>query len=65
MNDALIVRRLERLGDLSGDVHGLVKRQRSATQPLREILARHELHDEEARAAVFVKAVDPTRCWDD
>ena len=46
MDDALLVRRLERLGDLARDGDRLVDRHRPALQPLGEVLAEDELHDE-------------------
>ena len=47
VDDALLVRRLEGLGDLEGDGDGLVHRDRAASDALGEILAVDELHDEE------------------
>ena len=59
VNDAGLVRRLEPLGDLPTHVDGLVDGQRSALQPRLEVLARHELHREEACVAHLVDAEDP------
>jgi DNA-binding TFAR19-related protein (PDSD5 family) len=47
VDDAALVSLLERLGDLPRDRSGLVERDRSALQPLREVLALHQLHGEE------------------
>ena len=58
MDDSLLVRRLEGLGDLAGDGEGLVERERPALQPLGEVLALDELHDEGAHAARLLEAVD-------
>jgi hypothetical protein len=52
------VRGLERLGDLPGDGEGLVEGERPALQPLGEVLALDELHDEGADAARLLEAVD-------
>ena len=51
MNDALLVRRFERLGDLHGDRQRVVEGDRTVCDPLGEILAVDELHDERANAA--------------
>ncbi|MBK6407866.1 MAG: hypothetical protein IPF66_24335 [Holophagales bacterium] len=58
MDDPLLVRLLEGFRDLAGDGEGLVERERPALQPLGEVLARHELHDEGAHAAGLFEAVD-------
>ena len=47
VDDALLVRLLERLGDLLRDRERLVDRDRAALQPLGEVLAGDELHREE------------------
>ena len=47
VDDALLVRLLERLGDLPRDRERLVDRDRPALQPLGEVLAGDELHGEE------------------
>ena len=51
VDDAFLVRFLERLGDLACDLDRLLGRDRSAPEPLREVLAEHELHGEEADGA--------------
>ena len=58
MDHALLVRGFEALGDLLRDGERLVDGHRPALQPLREVLARHELQHQEARAAGLVDAVD-------
>ena len=58
MDDPLLVGRLERLGDLPGDGKGLVQGKGPALQPLGEVVALDELHDEGAHAARLLEAVD-------
>ena len=58
MNDAFVVRGLERLGDLPGDGERFVEWKTSAPNPLRERRARHELHHEEAMAFGFLQSVN-------
>ena len=58
VDDSLLVRGLERLGDLPGDGEGLVEGERPALQPLGEVFALDELHDEGADAARLLEAVD-------
>ena len=58
MDDAPLVRRLERLGDLPRDLERLVDRQRSPRQPLRQRLAVDELQDQRLDAARLLEAVD-------
>ena len=59
MDDALLVRRFERLGDLLRDRHRLVERNRAARDPLRQILALDQFHDERAaRLPAFFESVD-------
>jgi hypothetical protein len=48
MNDLAVVRRGERVGDLPRDVQRVVERQRTPCDPLREVLALYELHDQRA-----------------
>ena len=49
VDDALLVRVLEGLGDLLGDSDRLVDRNRPALQSLREVLALDQLHDQDVR----------------
>jgi hypothetical protein len=58
MDDALLVRRLEGLGDLSRDPERLVDGKGPACHERREILALDQLHDERARRREFFDAVD-------
>ncbi len=58
VDDPLLVRGLERLGDLPRDGEGLVERERAALQPFGEVFALDELHDEGADAARLLEAVD-------
>ena len=58
MDDPLLVRRLQRLGDLLRDRQRLVERNRAARDPLGKVFALDELHHERADAARFFKAVD-------
>ena len=58
MDDPLLVRRLERLGDLLRDRQRLVERNRAPRDPLREILALDEFHDERLHAVGVLQAVD-------
>jgi hypothetical protein len=46
MDDAFLVRRLERFGDLSGDRQSLFERKRSARDPVRQVVALDNLHDQ-------------------
>ena len=48
MEDPLLVRRLEPLGDLEEERQRLVERDRPARDARREVLALDQLHDEEA-----------------
>ena len=58
MDDALLVRRFERVGDLPGDPDRFIDRQRTARQPIRQRLSVHELEDEALRRAGGLEAVD-------
>ena len=46
MNDSLFMRCFERLSDLPGHRQRLGQRNRSARDPLRQILALYEFHDQ-------------------
>ena len=63
MNDALLVRCFERLGNLLGDRQRLVKRDRAARDALRQILAFDEFHHERSDACAFFKAIDGRNMW--
>ena len=58
MDDALLVRRLERLPDLPGDRQSLVDRHRPLRQPFRERLPFDELEHESFDTAGFHEPVD-------
>jgi hypothetical protein len=58
VDDSMVVRRLERLGDLFRDAQCVLERDCAGPQPLREILALDQLHDEGAYVTGFFKAVD-------
>jgi hypothetical protein len=59
MDDAVIVRRLERLADLPRDRPHLVERQRAVNETIRERQALDQLEDERARAAArLLESVD-------
>ena len=51
MDDAALVRGLERLGDLAGDRDRLVERDRPAREARRQVLALDQLHDEHVERA--------------
>ena len=52
VDDALLVRGGERVGDLRPELHHLVERQRALLQAIRERLALEELHHQEVRVAL-------------
>ena len=58
MNDTLLVRRFEPIGNLLRQKEGFVQRKRTARDPLGEGLALDELHDEELLAFAFFEAVE-------
>ena len=58
MDDPLLVRRFERLGDLFRDRQRFVERDGTAHDSLGEILARDQFHDKSVHPAGFFKAVD-------
>ena len=58
MDDALLVRRLERVADLPGDGQSLVDRHRPLRQPFGERLPFDELEHESFDAAGFYEPVD-------
>ena len=53
MDDPLLVRGFERLGDLLRDRQRLVERDRAARDPLRQILALDEFHHERGDAVAL------------
>ena len=58
MNDALLVRRFERLRDLLGDGQRLIERNGAARDALRQILAFDEFHHQRGHVAAIFNAVD-------
>jgi len=54
----VFVGRLEAFGDLAGSLERVVNRERPASDPLGEIFALDELHDEEAVPLVLLEAVE-------
>ncbi len=58
VDDALLMRGFERVGDLPGDRHRLVSRQRAVGQPIGERHTIDELENEEPGGGVFLDAVD-------
>ena len=58
MNDPLLVRRLERLGNLPGDRQRIVDRDRATRDTLRQVLALDKLHHERANAATLLEPID-------
>ena len=58
MDDALVVRLLERLGDLLRDLERLVDGDRAAREPLLEVFALDELESEERLPVGLLEPVD-------
>ena len=58
MDDALLVRRFERLGDLLRDRQRLVDRDRPARNALRQVLALDEFHHQRTDTVGFFETVD-------
>ena len=63
MDDPLLVRRFERFGDLSRHRQRVGQRNRAARDPLRQVLALDELHDQRLDAVGFFGAVDGGDVW--
>ena len=63
VDDALLVRGLERVGDLPRDFEGFVGADRPAGDALGEILAFHELHHERRIAGAILQSVDVRNVW--
>ena len=64
MQDPLLVRRLESLGDLEEQRQRLLDRDRTARDARRQVLALDQLHDEEAAVAVAPRSRGASRRWD-
>ncbi len=58
MDDPLLVRGFERLGDLLRDGQRFIERDRAARDALRQIVALDEFHHERGDACAFLEAVD-------
>ena len=58
VQDALLVRRRQRLGDLDAECGHVAHRQRAGREAGGQRLARHQLHDQEVGAGVAVEVVD-------
>jgi len=58
MNDSLLVRRFERLRDLSRDRERFIDRNRASRDPLGKILALDEFHHQPGDVPAFLEAVD-------
>jgi hypothetical protein len=58
MDDALLVRGFQCVGDLRRDAQRLIERNRTAGDPPRKILTLDELHHERGNAVAFFKAID-------
>ncbi len=58
MHDADVVRRFERVGGLTRDLKGFIRRQRTLTNAIREGGSFDELHHQRDSAAGFFEAVD-------
>ena len=58
MDDPLVVRRFESLGNLPHDRQGVGQRNRSARDALRQILSLHEFHHQRLPPVEFFKTVE-------
>ncbi|MEQ1910004.1 MAG: hypothetical protein ABMA15_14340 [Vicinamibacterales bacterium] len=58
MNDALLVRRFERLGDLRRDGECFIARDRALRDPLRQVVALDQFHDECGHVSALLESVD-------
>ena len=63
MDDALLVRRFERLGNLLRDRKGLIERDRTSSNALREIVSLDQFHHEGGHAPALFEAVDGGDVW--
>src|SRR5262245_41803512 len=62
MDDALLMRRVERVGDLPCDLQRLLLRQTTG-DPLFERIPLHQLEDQRTCAAGFLEAIDRSDMW--
>ena len=58
VDDPLLVRRFERVGDLLRDGQRLVERDRAARDALRQVVALDQFHHDRTHTAAFFEAVD-------
>jgi len=58
MNDSLLVRRFQRLGDLFRDRQPFIDRDRAARNALGQIVAIDQFHHERVHAGGFLEPVD-------
>ena len=65
VDDALLVRRFERLGDLLRDRQRLVERNRAARDPLRQSSPSTSSITSACMPPDLFEPVDARRCWDD
>ena len=65
MNDALLVRRFQRLGNLSGDRQRLVDRNRAGRDAIGERRAFDQFHHQRPSAVRLFQSVDLCDVWDD
>ena len=63
MDDAVVVGRFQRLGDLSGQFDRFFTRQRPVGKPHPQVGPWNELHDEEARALLLMQPVYRSDVW--
>ena len=63
MNDATVLRRLQRFGNLPGDVQGLTDRDRPAFKPIGQRVAFDEFKHEGANAVDVLHAVNCANVW--
>jgi hypothetical protein len=58
VDDPVLVRRLQPVGDLAGDPHDLVRRHRPLLHAPAQVLPLHQLHHQEADPAFLLETVD-------
>ncbi|HXG88585.1 MAG TPA: hypothetical protein VNJ02_09635 [Vicinamibacterales bacterium] len=58
MDDALLVGRFERGGDLLRDQQGLVDRNRATRDAMRQVFSFHQFHDQRSDATGFFETVN-------
>ena len=60
MNDSLLMRRLQRRGNLLENLQRLLDRQGTLLEPLGKVLALDQFQDQEPEALVLIESVDRT-----